>query len=314
MIVTSVTPAWWETLTATTRGQLKSQVSLAAYSTWGVGGIANWVFRPADEADLGLLLKNLPTSVPVYWLGLGSNTLICDEGIQGMIILPLGRLNTLMQVKENQVTIGAGVACAQAARFCARLGLSGTEFLAGIPGTMGGALRMNAGCFGGQTWDNIIHVNTIDRQGNSYQREPTDFEINYREVIAQYPQEWFTGGTFRLIPKPAEACFATIRELLNHRAMTQPTGQATCGSVFKNPPGNWAAQLIEAAGLKGLQVGGAVVSMKHANFIVNEGEATAADIEQLIMLVQQKVEQYSGIKLQKEVHCLGEDKKVFNLV
>lgn len=302
----SQTPSWWQSLTAAVRGELRCQVPLAQYSSWRVGGNAQWLFQPADVEDLCTLLKKLPPSVPVYWLGLGSNTLIRDGGLSGMVILPLGRLNTLERLNEHEVIMGAGVACAQGARFCARLGLSGVEFLAGIPGTLGGALAMNAGCFGSETWSHVTQVTTVDRQGACHQRMPQDFQVAYRHVVPHHHNEWFLSGTFTLQLDDSTQCLATIRELLDSRAATQPTGDATCGSVFKNPPGDFAARLIEASGLKGLTVGGASVSMKHANFIINGGQATAADIEQLIHTVKKEVAHQWDVSLETEVHYLGE--------
>lgn len=299
-------PIWWEPLTAAVRGRLRSQVPLAPYSSWRVGGNARWLFQPADEEDVCTLLQQLPRSVPVYWLGLGSNTLVRDGGLPGMVILPLGRLNTLARLCEHEVIMGAGIACGQGARFCARLGLSGVEFLAGIPGTLGGALAMNAGCFGSETWRHVTRVTTVDRQGHCHRRNPQDFDVAYRHVIPHHPQEWFLTGTFTLQTGDPTQCLGTIRQLLDRRSATQPTGDPTCGSVFKNPPGDFAARLIETSGLKGLTIGGASVSMKHANFIVNTGQATAAHIEQLIHRVKEAVVEQWGIVLETEVHCLGD--------
>ncbi|MHA7840842.1 MAG: UDP-N-acetylmuramate dehydrogenase [Gammaproteobacteria bacterium] len=299
-------PFWWQPLSAVVRGELRFQVPLAHYSSWRVGGCADGLFQPADAEDVCTLLKHLPASVPVHWLGLGSNTLIRDGGLRGMVILPLGRLNTLQQINHHQVMMGAGIACAQGARFCARLGLRGAEFLAGIPGTIGGALMMNAGCFGSDTWSHVDHVMTVDRQGDCYQRWPQDFDVTYRHVVPHHQHEWFLSATFTLQSGDSKQSLAAIRELLDRRTATQPTGDATCGSVFKNPPGDFAARLIEASGLKGLRIGGASVSMKHANFILNEGTATAADIEQLIHRVKEVVKQQWQITLETEVHCLGE--------
>jgi UDP-N-acetylmuramate dehydrogenase len=197
------------------------------------------------------------------------------------------------------------------ARFCARNNLSGGEFWAGIPGTMGGALRMNAGCHGGETWQLVQEVQTMTRDGTLYTRKPEEFEVAYRHVAGKnnpdFLDEWFVAGTFRLPSGDKEHSLQVIKELLAHRASTQPTNEYNCGSVFRNPTGDYAARLIEACGLKGHSIGGARVSEKHANFIINhEGQAKAADIEALIYLVQTKVYKQMGIELIREVHFIGD--------
>jgi UDP-N-acetylmuramate dehydrogenase len=182
----------------------------------------------------------------------------------------------------------------------------GAEFLAGIPGTLGGALAMNAGAFGGETWERVAAVETVDRYGNLRKREPGDFEIGYRHVGR--PQgEWFLAASLKLQSGDGDAALQEIQLLLEKRAATQPVGLPSCGSVFRNPTGDYAARLIEAAGLKGLHIGGACVSKKHANFIINTGAATAGEIEELINTVRDRVEEASGIRLQTEVHIVGEE-------
>jgi UDP-N-acetylmuramate dehydrogenase len=216
-----------------------------------------------------------------------------------------GRLDGLERVGEHGVRAEAGVACAKVARFAARAGLCGVEFLAGIPGTLGGALAMNAGAFGSETWERVVGVETVDRAGRIRQRGREAFQIAYRETKG--PEgEWFLGARLELEAGDASAAQARIRDLLERRSATQPTSQPSCGSVFRNPQGDHAARLIEAAGLKGQCVGGACVSEKHANFIVNTHQATAADIETLINLVRDRVERTSGVQLTAEVHIVGE--------
>ena len=207
---------------------------------------------------------------------------------------------------DGLIRVEAGVSCATMARFSARNALAGCEFLAGIPGTMGGALRMNAGCSGGETWQSVVEVETIDRSGVRRLRKPEEFEVSYRHVKGP-ENEWFIAGTFKLAPGDKEKSLQLIRDLLERRANTQPTSEYNCGSVFRNPPDNFAARLIEGCGLKGKQVGGAVVSVKHANFIINhEGSAKASDIETLIELVRETVSQKTSVSLVHEVHILGE--------
>ena len=286
------------------RGELRLDEPLRRYNTWRVGGAARQMYLPADAEDLALFLAGLPPQEPLLWLGLGSNLLIRDGGFRGTVILLLGRLNDL-RIEGEEVRAEAGVACAKVARECARANLTGAAFLAGIPGTMGGALAMNAGAFGGETWPIVSAVTTIDRGGRMRQREPAEFEVAYRQVVRP-AEEWFLACTLRLRRGDGSAEQAAIRELLDRRAATQPTGQPSCGSTFRNPRGDHAARLIEASGLKGYRIGGAQVSTKHANFIINTGDASAADIEVLIAHVAAEVERLHGVRLQTEVHMVGE--------
>jgi len=286
------------------RGLLEYDKPLAEFTSWRVGGPGKRVYQPADKEDLENFLKTIPKEEPLLFLGLGSNTLISDEGFQGTVIITQGHLNALTLLSPLEVRAEAGVACAQAARFAARASLTGIEFLAGVPGTVGGALAMNAGCFGGETWDHVAWVETVDRQGQTHRREPQEYDIAYRTVKGPQ-EEWFTAAVFRLTPGDKEESLGKIRSLLDRRTATQPTSEPSCGSVFKNPPQDYSARLIEAAGLKGYQIGGAMVSPKHANFIVNEGHATAKDIEALITHVQNTVEKIHGILLEHEVRIIG---------
>jgi UDP-N-acetylmuramate dehydrogenase len=285
------------------RGELLSNEPLARYTSWRVGGPARQLYRPADADDLVAFLAALPEDEPLLWVGLGSNLLVRDGGFPGTAIITQGRLNDI-RVHGNRITAEAGAACAHVARLAARMGLTGAAFLAGIPGTMGGALAMNAGAFGGETWQQVMSVQTIDRSGVIHQRHPSDYEIGYRHV--QGPAgEWFLSCELQLEPGDTAAEQAAIRELLDKRAATQPTGQPSGGSTFRNPPGDHAARLIERAGLKGCRIGGAEVSEKHANFVINTGDATAADIERLIEHMQRKVQDAFGVALVREVHIVG---------
>ena len=271
------------------QGELLLDEPLADYTTWRVGGKAKQLYKPAGLADLALFIKRLPKDEPLLWLGLGSNSLIRDRGFAGTVVLTQGRLKEIELIGEGLVRVEAGVSCATMARFCARASLAGGEFWAGIPGTMGGALRMNAGCFGGETWQTVVEVETMNRNGEIRVRRPAEFEIAYRHV-AGLQDEWFVSATCRLAKGDKNKSLQQIKELLAQRANTQPTNEYNCGSVFRNPPGNYAARLIESCGLKGKQIGGAVVSTKHANFIINhQGCASATDIESLIELVRDTV-------------------------
>ena len=288
------------------QGELLFDELLAGYTTWRVGGIAKCLYKPHDVDDLAFFLKQLPEKEDIIWLGLGSNCLIRDGGFSGTVIVTQGCLKEITLLDSTHVRVEAGVSCATMARFCARNNLEGAEFLAGSPGTMGGALRMNAGCSGGETWNHVVEVETMDRQGVRRTRTPADYAVAYRHVQGP-PNEWFIAGTFELILGEKERALQKIRELLDHRAMTQPTSEYNCGSVFRNPPNNYAARLIEDCGLKGKQIGGAMVSSKHANFIINhEGAASAKDIETLIELVRGKVAETHAVDLIHEVHIIGE--------
>lgn len=287
------------------QGDLLENEPLVGCNTWKVGGPARYLYHPHDVDDLTNFIKQVPGELPILFLGLGSNVLIRDSGFSGIVVITQGRLKTLQQLDDVTIYAQAGVSCAKVARYAARLGLEGAEFLAGVPGTIGGALAMNAGCHGHETWEFVKSVETIDRQGHQKIKSKQDFEISYRRVKG-VADEWFLSGTFQFRQGQKETALANIRLLLDRRAATQPTGDATCGSVFKNPPGDYAARLIESLGLKGFAIGGAHVSTKHANFIVNAGQATAQDIENLIKYIMTQVEKNYAIQLSPEVHIIGE--------
>lgn len=290
------------------RGQLLPQELLAQYTSWRVGGPADIVYIPAGVEDLSVFLQELSAEVPLLWLGLGSNVLVRDGGIDGAVIVTQGALSEITQIEPELVRAEAGVSCAQIARYTARLGLTGLEFMAGIPGTVGGALAMNAGCYGGETWQRVVRVETINRAGERQIREASDFQVAYRHV--QRPKdEWFVAGYFALKPGEKEQSLADIRQLLEKRNASQPTGLPNCGSVFRNPAGDFAARLIQSCGLKGAAIGGARISEKHANFIINEENAKAADIEALIEKITITVEQQQGIRLTPEVCIIGKETK-----
>ncbi|TCK17318.1 UDP-N-acetylmuramate dehydrogenase [Thiogranum longum] len=286
------------------RGELKFNEPLSAYTSWRVGGPADRCYRPADLEDLQTFLASLPEDEPLEWIGLGSNILVRDGGLRGTVILPFGGLDSLEQLDDNIVRTGAGVACNKVARFAARAGLTGAEFLAGIPGTMGGALAMNAGAFGGETWPLVARVEMLDHHGELHLRDRSDFDVSYRTVTG-LRDEWFVSAELQLEPGDAQAALENIKALLEQRSATQPTGLPSCGSVFRNPPNDFAARLIDTCGLKGERIGNAQVSEKHANFIINLGEAKAEDIEALIRYVQERVAQVHGVRLEPEVRIIG---------
>ncbi len=286
------------------RGRLMRNVPMARLTAWGTGGPADRVYAPTDVEDLTVFLSGLGPRDEVLWVGLGSNLLVRDGGIGGVVILTGRGLGRIEESGEHQVRAGAGVPCAKLARYFGRKGYAGGEFLAGIPGTIGGALAMNAGAHGAETWDLVHRVETIDRSGRRRWRAGPEFEVGYRTVGGR-AGEWFTCAELRAVPADPAAVRARTRELIRARAASQPVGQRSCGSVFRNPPGDHAGRLVEACGLKGTRIGGAVVSEKHGNFIVNEGAASSSDIEALIGEVQARVFDETGVNLEPEVRVVG---------
>lgn len=285
-------------------GELLENEPMSRHTSWRVGGPAELFFRPADLDDLSLFLRELDPGVSVFWLGLGSNLLVRDGGIQGVVIAAAGIFKDLERVADSQVRAGVSLPCTQLARQCVRWGLGPSEFFSGIPGTVGGALAMNAGAHGGETWERVRSVTAIDRQGNVHARTPDDYLIAYRSVTG-HADEWFVEALFEFDPA-IEASQDVLKQMMARRKDTQPLGLPSCGSVFRNPPGDHAARLIEAAGLKGFKIGGAEVSEKHANFVINSSDASATDIEALINHVQSTVAEVHGVDLVHEVRIVGE--------
>jgi UDP-N-acetylmuramate dehydrogenase len=279
-------------------------VPMAKHTSWHVGGPADLFFTPRDVMDLASFLRQLPADVPLLWLGLGSNLLVRDGGIRGAVISTHGALGALARLSATRIQVEAGVPCARIARQCVKWGLGPAEFFAGIPGTLGGALAMNAGAWGDETWRHVVEVDVLDRRGTRHTRLPADYEIGYRSVKGP-EHEWFIGARLEFERSPGVKEDA-IRDLLDKRKQTQPIGEWSCGSVFTNPPGDHAARLIESAGLKGFRIGDASVSLKHANFIINHGGARAADVEAVIMHVQSTVKRIHGVTLHTEVRIVGE--------
>ncbi len=288
------------------RGELRHNEPMSRHTSWRVGGPAETFFVPDSVDDLSAFLAELDAATPIFWLGVGSNLLVRDGGLPGVVISATKMLKTLERNSDDTVTAGAGVPCTQLARQCIRWGLGPSEFFAGIPGTVGGALAMNAGAHGGETWERVASVRTIDRGGRLHERSPVDFTVGYRSVKGP-DNEWFLEATFQFDPDVTPSMEA-MKEMLERRKTTQPLGLPSCGSVFRNPPGDYSARLIEAAGLKGFRIGGAEVSTKHANFIINREHATAGDIEALIEHVRLTVLDVHGVSLQHEVRIVGEAK------
>ncbi|MBP6366730.1 MAG: UDP-N-acetylmuramate dehydrogenase [Nitrosomonas sp.] len=301
------------------RGEMRSNEPMSQHTSWRVGGYADHYYLPADLDDFANFLRILSPNEPIYVIGLGSNLLVRDGGLRGTVVVVHAQLNELQLVEQDQsgglIFASAGVACAKVARFAAKHHLTGAEFLAGIPGTMGGALAMNAGCFGSETWDVVEKVQIINQSGQILARQPGDYTIGYRstnlrpELVSRRATEWFAGGYLRLPHGGQTESREKIKQLLAKRIDSQPLNLPNAGSVFRNPPGNYAARLIEACGLKGHRIGGAMISPKHANFIVNTGNASAADIEALMMQVQNKVKLETGIELIREVRIIGDARR-----
>jgi UDP-N-acetylenolpyruvoylglucosamine reductase len=319
--------------TETLRGEMRHDVPMSRHTSWRAGGQAERMYRPADLADLQVFLRQLPQDEPLLAVGLGSNLLVRDGGVRGTVLLMHGALSEL-RLEGDCIYVQAGVAGAKLARFAAANNFCGAEFFAGIPGTLGGMLAMNAGCYGSETWQKVRRVQVLTRSGELLERGADEYEVGYRHVALKekgegrrgkggvvaapegftlppslFPlpqEEIFVGAWLQFEQGDVEAARQEIKALMEKRSASQPLQMPNAGSVFRNPPGNHAAKLIEGCGLKGKCVGGAQVSEKHANFIVNTGDATAADIENLINEVRATVLQQTGVELHAEVRIVGE--------
>ncbi len=315
------------------RGTLSRDVPMRKHTSWRTGGAAERMYQPADLDDLLVFLRGLPADEPIYAVGLGSNLLVRDGGLRGTVLMLHGTLSGLHLELDGSVYAEAGVPGAKLARFAALHNLQGAEFFAGIPGTLGGMLAMNAGCYGSETWEKVLRVQTVNPHGEVHVRTAADYEIGYRHVVLRNKEqgsrikecealvvssqsripnpessEFFVSAWLQFSKGDGESARQGIKALLGNRIASQPLNLPNAGSVFRNPQGDHAARLIEQCGLKGKRIGGAQVSEKHANFIVNTGAATAADIEDLINEVQAVVQQQTGIKLHPEVRIVGEKK------
>jgi len=292
------------------RGLLRYDEPMAKHVSWRAGGSARVFYKPAGIADLCAFLRTRAPEEPLLFVGLGSNLLVRDAGFEGAVVFTHHALTGIRQQAGGArptFTAAAGVPAPHLARFVAKHGGAGAEWMAGVPGTLGGALAMNAGCYGGQTWDHVIAVETIDRSGNLRARGPADYDIGYRQVgLREGGEEWFISGVFVFERGEEAPAMQRMKALLTRRVATQPLNQPNAGSVFRNPPDDHAARLIESCGLKGYRVGAAQVSWKHANFIVNLGGASAADIEAVIDHVHAIVLARTRVSLVQEVRIVGE--------
>jgi len=309
-------------LAADFNGRVRYDEPMSSHTSWHAGGPADVLFAPRDIDDLSAFLRALPADVALFWVGLGSNLLVREGGIRGVVIATPGAFTRIERRSENRIYCEASVPCARIARLCVNWGLTQGEWFGGIPGTLGGALAMNAGAFGGETWRHVLSIESIDRRARRRTRAASEFRASYRHIDwpADAAEEWFLSAEMTFEPLAAVTLatdpLATdplttdprqrVQSLLQRRRDTQPLGQWSCGSVFKNPPGEHAARLIEAAGLKGYRIGDAQVSEKHANFIINLGHARAQELEQLIHYVQAQVLRVHGVALETEVQIVGE--------
>ncbi len=287
------------------RGEMRFEESMMSHTSWKAGGNAQRFYRPADTQDLIEFLKQLPEEEHLAWVGLGSNLLVRDGGFEGTVIHTRGCMTAISDIDENRFIAEAGASCAVTARHAARKGLVGLEFFAGIPGTVGGALAMNAGAFGTETWERVAYVEMVNRKGEVIKRLPEEFDVAYRQVGLPLEDEWFLSACFELQAGDTQQAQNKIKQLLEQRSASQPIGQASCGSTFRNPENNHAARLIEESGLKGICIGDACVSEKHANFVINRGKASASDIENLVKKIETTVLAKTGIKLEREFHVIG---------
>jgi UDP-N-acetylmuramate dehydrogenase len=285
--------------------RVKRNELMSRHTSWHVGGPADIYFSPRDRADLLAFLASLPSGTALFWLGLGSNLLVRDGGIRGVVIDTQSGLTRLERANDTVVTCEAGVPCARLARQCIKWSLAPAEFLAGIPGTLGGALAMNAGAFGGETWPRVRSVDVCDARGIDRRRDAREYGYGYRHIVPPAPGEFFLAATLEFEHRPGLTDTA-MRELLAQRKDKQPIGEWSCGSTFTNPPGDHAARLIEAAGLKGFRIGDIMVSPKHANFLVNVAAASAADVEKLVAHIQNEVSSRFNVTLTPEFRVAGE--------
>jgi len=296
----------WPERAPEVRGRLLRDEALAPFTWFRVGGPADVLFLPADEADLGALLQALPPGVPMTVLGVGSNVIVRDGGLEGVVIRLAGRAFAAVDIDEAAATVsaGAGALDAQVARAAAAAGVAGLEFLAGIPGTIGGALTMNAGCYGAETKDRLIEARARDRAGAAVSYRTAELGYGYRSSGAPAGLTW-TQAVFQGERDDPAAIQARMAQITARREATQPIRERTGGSTFKNPPADSAWRLIDAAGWRGKPFGGAMFSPLHANFMINTGDATAADLEGLGEAVRADVAAKLAVDLEWEIKRLG---------
>lgn len=285
------------------RGQYREHFALADVTWFRVGGSAEVLFKPKDTEDLRQFLKNKPADVPHVAIGVGSNLLVRDGGVPGVVIR-LGREFATFEVKDTTVIAGAGALDVNVAEVAAQNGIGGLEFLVGVPGTIGGALAMNAGAYGSEVKDVLLWAEAIDEKGELHKLKPEDFKFRYRGNGVS--ADWiFVRAAFKGFAKPKDEITARMKEIQTQREASQPVRTRTGGSTFANPADGKAWQLIDEAGCRGLELGGAKVSEMHCNFLINTGSATAADLENLGDTVRERVKAKSGVELKWEIRRIG---------
>jgi len=288
------------------KNTIHHDIELKDFNSWKVGGRAEQFIICDEKEILAAFIKKKKIKLPITLIGLGSNLLVRDGGIKGTVIVMHGGLRKIND-DDGMIYSEAGVSCSKLSKFTAKNGLADSAFFSGIPGTIGGALAMNAGCYGSETWDYVQKVLMINLNGDQVERNKSDFNISYRQVINNNKDEFFLAAWFKFPKGDKEKSEKRIKELLAHRKETQPLNWPTAGSTFRNPKDNFAAKLIEDCGLKGYQIGGAQVSEKHANFIINLGNASALDIENIITYIQKVVFEKKNIQLLREIRIIGEE-------
>ena len=288
------------------KNTIHHDIELKDFNSWKVGGRAEQFLICDEKEILAALIKKKKIKLPITLIGLGSNLLVRDGGIKGTVIVMHSGLRKIND-DGGMIYSEAGVSCSKLSKFTAKNGLADSAFFSGIPGTIGGALAMNAGCYGSETWDYVQKVLMINLNGDQVERNKSDFNISYRQVINNNKDEFFLAAWFKFPKGDKEESEKRIKELLAHRKETQPLNWPTAGSTFRNPKDNFAAKLIEDCGLKGYQIGGAQVSEKHANFIINLGNASALDIENIIIYIQKVVFEKKNIQLLREIKIIGEE-------
>ncbi len=287
------------------KNTIHNNVELKSFNSWKVGGKAEHFLICDDKSILTSLMQTKKIKLPITFVGLGSNLLVRDGGVKGTVIVMHGGLKKINN-DDGLIYSEAGVSCSKLSKFSARQGITNAAFFSGIPGTVGGALAMNAGCYGSEVWDYVQKVLMINLNGDQVERNKLDFKISYREVTNINRDEFFLAAWFKFPKGDKEEAEKKIRELLAHRKKTQPLNWPTAGSTFRNPDGNFAAKLIEDCDLKGYKIGGAQISDKHANFIINLGSASALDIENIIIYIQKDVFEKKNIQLKREIKIIGE--------
>jgi len=299
----SLAPDSWRTQLPQIRGRYTFDTPLAPTTWFRVGGNADVLFKPADLADLQHFLQQCPATIPVMTIGVASNLLVRDGGVEGVVMRLGGGFAEIEPIGE-QIRVGAAALDVNVALAAQLAGIAGLEFLTGIPGTLGGALRMNAGCYGREIKDVLVSCRALDRRGQLHTLTPADLHLTYRHC--DVPDDWiFVDAVLRGSADTPEAIAARMQDIQAKREASQPIRTRTGGSTFANPPGESAWKLIDAAGCRGLMVGGAQVSEKHCNFLINTGTASASDLENLGEQVKNRVKATSGIELRWEIRRIG---------